>query len=187
MKISMFLEKIFNLFKKKSKKDTLPHLELISEDFKDEDRITRTIFSPINLKKKKKDVLNANIFIPPYESEDLSVNRLDYTETNFIKRISKLIEQPDKLRKYHGISVLNVLQIKKAKADIVYTPTYINNDKVVDFPNPVHSDIKIGHIVVRGQTLPAHISLKIDELVSSSRVYVDPNPDEDVWNGAELK
>jgi len=158
----------------------------IPTDIDDNEKIARSVFSPINLNKKGK--LNANTYKSPAGIDEVSVNRLTYTTPNFCKKISKSIEQPQNRREYFGLAILDTSEIRKCKADILYSPIYLPTKS----KNIYHSDIKVGHIKekvkngMQGEPLPAEIQYKIKQLTDNARFYKDPNPNDDNWTGDEL-
>lgn len=196
MRILKSLLKIFNQFRNKSDNTSDIDEELektkILEDFKDTDKIARTILTPFNFKKNKqhintKAVLNKNAFETPPNLDEVSVNRLDYTDSNHLKKLGKIIDIPsDENRNYCGVAIIDVSEIKASDAQIVYSPLYISNENVVNFPNPFHSDIKIGCIKERGKPLDQEFAYKVSKMVEFCRYYPDPNPSEDEWNGSAL-
>ena len=62
--------------------------QLIAND----EKIVRSIFSPINLNKNQ--TLKFNAFRPPANSDEISVNRLNYTTPSFCKALSKKMANP---------------------------------------------------------------------------------------------
>ena len=143
MKILRNCRLLSSLFKKK---DTIKEDEIdlsISSSFDLYEKISRTIFSPINL--KKDNTLRNNSFTTPAGIDEVSVNRLNYTSSNFIKMISKKISNPDEGRNYFGMAIIDVIEIHESDSEIHYTPNKINlTTEIID--NPFHSDIKIGFV-----------------------------------------
>lgn len=155
----------------------------IPNHFSDSEKITRTIFSPMNV--KKDDTLRNNSFTTPAEKDEVSVNRLNYTTPNFIKRISKFISNPDKGRSYYGVGVIDVKEIYDSDSDIVYTPNEVTiND--VTMENKFHSDIKIGFVKEVGNPLPMKYAYKVEQMVQKARFYKDFNPESDSWESGDL-
>lgn len=142
------------------------------------ERIVRSIYSPMNI--TKKGTLNANAFKSPPDIDEISVNRLDYTTPDFCKNLSKKNESTN--RTYFGFAILTKNEIFKAGCDIVYSPITLPLDKI----NPFHADIKIGYIPQRGQQLPSEFQKKANDLTKSARLYSDPNPNSLTWDGGEL-
>ncbi|MBF6654764.1 hypothetical protein C3B48_03670 [Flavobacterium columnare] len=193
MKMLKNLLKTLGLYKKNETIVDVLEQQRIVEDFRDSDKIARTIFSPFNFKKNKQNLftkatLNKSAFETPPELDEVSVNRLDYTTSDNLKYLSKLIDIPsDDNRNYCGIAIIDVSEIRTVNADIVYTPTYINNINIANFPNPFHSDIKIGYVKERGVPLPQEFSYKANKMTEICRYYPDPNPSGDNWNGGVLE
>tara|TARA_R110002167_G_scaffold121052_2_gene299298 strand:- start:3118 stop:3636 length:519 start_codon:yes stop_codon:yes gene_type:complete len=168
-----FFKNLF--FRKKDDEDKLPF------EINDDERIVRSLFSPINFNKSGE--LKSNAFRTPPEKDEVSVNRLDYTTATFCKKLSKKIENPSYDRSYFGLALLTAKEIRNSNSDVIYTP--ILNEK--DLSNSFHSDIKIGYIPKRGEPLPAEFQLKVIKLTEKARLFLDPNPNSLNWEGEDLK
>lgn len=171
------LKNLLNLFKvfkrKKRKIKTLPN------NINDSEKIARSIFSPVNVTKKGE--LKANAFRSPPLIDEVSVNRLDYTNATFLKKLSKQIENPNQKRNYFGFAILNAIEIREHNnADIIYSPI----SKPIE--NIFHADIKIGYIKKKGEELPAEISYEIKKMTEKSRFYIDPDLNSEEWLGNKL-
>ena len=147
----------------------------------DKERIVRSIFSPINVNLKNHS-LRTNAFKSPAEIDEVSVNRLDYSNADFCKSLSKKIEDPSNKRNYFGLAVLDTSEIRESKAEVIYSP--IENPE--EYKNPYHSDIKVGYIREKGQEAAAEITYIVHELTEKARFYPDPFPELDDWKGSEL-
>ena len=79
--ISQMLKDFLNLFKSSKK------LQLLSSEFSDTEKIARSVFSPVNV--NKSDELRTNVYKSPAEMDEVSVNRLDYTNADNLKNLSK--------------------------------------------------------------------------------------------------
>ncbi len=161
------------------KEDTQELPKIIS----DSEKIARSIFSPINLHKTTKKLL-PNTFKSPNGFDEVSVNRLDYTDANFIKNLSKHISNPKNKRDYFGIAVIHAHEIRNANAEVVFSPIK-NHVRFSD--NPFHADIKINFIKEPGTQLPGEHQYKVNKLTEFARLYADPNPEASSWNGDELQ
>ena len=82
--------------------------DIIPDEISDEEKIVRSIFSPINI---KKDKLQKNAFRPPVDSDEISVNRLNYTSADFCKKLGKESENPDARRSFFGLGLLYAKKI----------------------------------------------------------------------------
>lgn len=153
----------------------IPNLPL---EISNTEKITRFIFSPINVNPNT-GKLKSNCYKPPSGYDEVSVNRLDFTNANFLKSIALKMQSIN--RNYFGFGVITALDIRNSNSDIIYTPKTESTDY-----NPYHSDIKIGYTVVTGEELPAEISNKIQKLVKATRLYKDNNPELTNWTGDEL-
>lgn len=178
MKILKFLRNILGLSNNRIiKKVTIPI------NFSETEKISRTIFSPMNM--KNDDSLRNNSFTTPARLDEVSVNRLDYTTSNFIKKVSKFISNPSSGRTYYGLAIIDVEEIYSSDSDIVYTPNEIKINNVI-MKNKFHSDIKIGFVKEAGKPLPMKYAFKVEQMVKKARFYKDENPNSDTWNGEDL-
>lgn len=162
------------LFKKKKKAIYLP------EKVDDVEKISRSIFSPINVNKSNQ--LKTNAFRSRKDEDEVSVNRLDYTTPNFCKAFSKKIEQPDNNRNYFGLAILSTEEIRNIDADVISSPVKEPKELI----NPFHADLTVGYIVKKGEEIPAEISYKVKKITQTARFYKDPNPTDLNWTGNDL-
>ncbi|MCC5917957.1 MAG: hypothetical protein JJU02_11595 [Cryomorphaceae bacterium] len=146
----------------------------IPRNFEKGEKIARTIYSPINIHKKK-ETINPNLFRPPGGKSVISVNRLSFTTPHFVKALSKQGEDIGRQRNYFGFAILNAEQI--SDFELIYSPLK---------GNPFHADIDIGFEVVKGEPLPAEVSSKIRRLMVKARTYKDPEPAALMWTGKDL-
>lgn len=158
-------------------KDSFPK---IPKTIYDEEKIIRSIFSPINVDKSNK--LRANAFKSPPNIDEVSVNRLNHTTSDFCKRLSKKIENPENNRLYFGLALLIANVIRTLKAEVVSSPI----EEPKEMFNPYHADIKIGFAYRPGDQLPAEFNYKIQKLADSAIFHIDPNPSSSNWEGDEL-
>lgn len=145
--------------------------------FEDSEKIVRSIFSPINITQDGQR-LKANAFKSPSGIDEVSVNRLSFTTTDFCKAKSKKIQNPSGNRSYFGLALLYKEAIDLCNCDILYTPKG---------ENPYHADIKIGYVPQRGEPLPSEFQLKVKNLANKSRLFKDPNPFSDRWEGETVE
>ena len=148
--------------------------DIIPDEISDEEKIVRSIFSPINI---KKDKLQKNAFRPPVDSDEISVNRLNYTSADFCKKLGKESENPDARRSFFGLGLLYAKKIRDSEADVTYTPQP---------DNKYHADIKIGHVCKRGEPIPTEIQHKIFNLTKQAQLFIDPNPNSNKWEGEDV-
>lgn len=146
-------------------------------EFFESEKIVRSIFSPINLKKDGTG-LNPNAFRSPAGIDEVSVNRLSYTNADFCKRHGKSIENPSAKRSFFGLALLYVNQILSTGSEIKYTPKP---------DNIYHADIKIGFIPVTSQPLPPQFQKKVRELAEKSKLFRDNNPSSNSWGGSLIE
>ena len=158
---------IFPFFRKNKNNKRLP------SEFSKSEKIVRSIFSPINLNKAGTRLL-PNAFRSPPGIDEVSVNRLTYTNADFCKQHGKSIENPGAKRSFFGLALLYVNQILSTGSKIEYTPKP---------DNIYHSDIKIGYITEKGQQLPPEFQKKVRELAEKSELFRDNNPSSNSWDG----
>ncbi|CAN5173535.1 hypothetical protein BH23BAC1_BH23BAC1_40800 [soil metagenome] len=176
MKLKRFLSTLISYINPKKKL-----VNIIPLKIDDAETIVRSVFSPINIHKKKGSLLS-NTFRSPHGLDEVSVNRLDYTTVHFCKTISLKIEDPDNRRSYFGFATLKAKEIRETKSEVFYTPILEPEESF----NEYHSDIKIGYISLKGEPLPAEFQLKVDELTSMAKLYKDPDPNSLEWKGEPI-
>lgn len=141
------------------------------------ERILRTIFSPINLSKDGSHLVS-NAFISPKGMDEVSVNRLDYTSIEFCKFLGHRIQQPQNRRNYFGFALLYNGKIVENECYVKYQP---------EIDNAFHANIKTGFVCLKGEVLPLRIKQKVDHLTSAAKLFKDPDPLSKMWNGYEIK
>lgn len=140
------------------------------------EKIVKVIFSPLNVKSDRKSI-KSNAYRGPAGKDEVSVMRQDYCSPTFCKQHGKKIQAPKEKKAYFGFGLLTAEKIRNVGANVEYTPEEHN-----DF----HADIKIGYIPEKGQELPAEYKYKVDEMTNASKIYPDPNPDSNEWEGEDL-
>ena len=160
-------------------------------DIDDSERIVRTLYDPIHFRilkaKKPSDVqqhiLKFKAYEPPVNLDEVSVTRLEYSSADFCKVFGRSKESPDpaKRRKYYGLGVILVREIKAAKAKIKYTANYTDENY-----NPAHSDIYFGIVREKDKPVSGELQLMMDQLTDITRVYKDNDISADVWNSGDL-
>lgn len=178
-RLSKFLN-IFRFYKKKDEIKSEKSTKKIPNSFSDGEKIIRTIFSPKNLNKSGE--ILPNTYRTPALMDEVSVNRLDYTNETFCKKLGKKIQQPKFKKNYFGFGLHSVKLIKDTNSNIIYTPIF----KPKEFFNPFHSDIKIGYVAQKGKPLPSIFQKKTIDLANSAKLFEDFNPESDGWEGDRL-
>lgn len=151
----------------------------LPEIIADNEKIIRAIYAPINLHKNKQR-LNNNFYRPPAGSNEVSVNRFDFTDAIFLKTLAKQFQNPEHRRVYFGFAILDAAEIRANELEVAYSPL------TEPVANPYHADILFEHTVKKGEQLPAEVSHKIRQLTQIARFYEDPQADNEDWNGKEL-
>ncbi len=150
----------------------------LPKDIYDPEKIVRVLFFPAIVRKNKLS-LQPNAYRPQAGKDGVSVMRQSYCTPTFCKRYGKEIQSPENNRAYFGFGLLTAEIIRSFGADIVYTPDIENN-------NPYHADIEIGYIPIQGEQLPSEYKLKVDGMVDAAKLYMDPSPDSNKWEGEDL-
>lgn len=164
--------RLSNLFNKK-----------LPAEFEKEEPILRTIYHPFNFKKDNVTI-RQNLYQPPPNSEEVSVNRLKYTTEHFCKKLGKHYANGTN-RNFYGFSYLKAHIIQEQDFSLVYSPI-LKKKRNDDLLNKFHSDILIGHTVIPNEEIPAEIRYKIKLLTEQSTIYKDSNPDSDYWCDEEI-
>lgn len=188
MKILKFLKNLFHRFKDNSFKNLktnqgaidiiAPSMDRLHDIIDDDENIARFIFSPININLKKQS-LKPNCFKPPNHLDEISVNRYSHTNASFLKKIGLTMQKESPKKEFYGLALFKSIIVKQNTFDILYTPIEPPREPV----NMYHSDIKIGHIVVPGEELPAQISEKIRDIIKHTILYKDDNVGTPDWVG----
>lgn len=153
---------------------------VLPKDVAENEKLCRAIFSPINVDNKGN--LKSNSFRTPPEKDEVSVNRLDYTNSNYCKSEAKKNENPHKDRNYYGFAIIQQIEILTVGCNTIYSPIAEPLDSI----NPFHADIKIGYVPKKGEELPSRFRKKVDDMVKYARFYKDPEPNTNNWVGKEL-
>ncbi|HMR87801.1 MAG TPA: hypothetical protein PKD51_06590 [Saprospiraceae bacterium] len=148
----------------------------LSQTIADSENIARFIFSPINVNPTS-NKLKPNCLKPPTGLDEVSVNRFDYTDENFLKSTGLQMQNPKKL--FYGLAIMRAKNIRDNNFDIVYSP--------IKYSNIYHSDIKIGYFVEKDVELPAEISAKIRNILNETKLFVDKDTSQSIWVGDEIK
>jgi hypothetical protein len=146
----------------------------------EDEKLCRSIYSPKNVNKQGK--LKANAFKPPCNTDEISVNRLNFTTANFCKALAKKGGDPDKDRNYFGFAIVFQKDVLSSDFRTAYSPITAPPDMV----NYFHADIKIDYIAKKDEELPTRITKKIEDLISRAMIYKDPNSNSINWEGDDL-
>lgn len=176
--------------------------QVVSRTVKDEEIIVRGLVDPLfwshNKKKFKKEA-----FMPPPNSNDVSVLRLIYTDDHACKRHASSLQIPNNV--YVGLAVVlskdirsvnNAIPNNEVGVDVVCTPLDIENkvvpkNKVVykeDQGLPMHADILYSEANVREEVgnpreKIGQISMAISKFAKGEN---DPDPSSNDWKGPSL-
>ena len=78
----------------------------IPNDIDDKEKIARFIFTPINVNPNS-GKLKSNAYKPPAGYDEISVNRLDFTNADFLKKIAVKMQNPNSSRNYFGFGIIS--------------------------------------------------------------------------------
>jgi len=149
----------------------------VPSEIADNEKLLRNIFSPFNVDEKKL-TLKTNTFRPPSGTDEISVNRLNYTSIDFCRNLAFENNSGSNLRKFFGFALITKVAVIENFATVAASP-------IID-KNPFHADIKIGYVMVSGEQPPAEIAERISKLTKKAILYVDPNPQSDRWEGTAI-
>ncbi|MFI3297882.1 MAG: hypothetical protein R3Y59_09735 [bacterium] len=148
----------------------------IPSEISDEERIVRTIFSPYHIDKNKKK-LKPGAFRPPSGSNEISVDRFDYTSIDACKAKGKLMNGINK--SFTGIALSSAEEVKSISGvTIVASPSRKNR---------CHADISYDFVLKKGEECSPENLFKIKQLTKQFKLYMDRDPDSDHWCGDEIK
>lgn len=139
------------------------------------EEIVRVLLSPIHINKSFE--IKPYAFQPPVNSQDISVNRRDYTTLDICKKQGLIMQNERNL--FWGLGIVTVQNIKQVGFTVEYSPIQ-DHPQYAD--NLAHADIKIGYIKKEGEPLPIDITLKIKELIRLTQLVKDPNPALEIWS-----
>ena len=127
----------------------------------------------------KQNTLKANAFRPPPNTNEISINRIKYTNVDFCRDLGIEAQNPEFKRSFFGLAEIKTEIIRRNGADVIGTP--------IESINPFHGDIIIGHKMVKGEQPPSEIAEMIRKLTKSAKLHIDPNPQSDKWEGTEIQ
>lgn len=162
-------------------------IKSVPKDIKEEEKIAKVIFTPLNINAKGNVKPNAY----RVRTDDLSVNRLDYTTLNYCKRLgvridkeSKESAKPIKDKNFYGIALLFVSEIRKL-AEIYYRPIIWPIKHI----NKAHAEIQVGYstLLGAGQVSSAEYNYATDELAKMARLYIDEKNNLKMWESENAK
>lgn len=190
-KILKFLENLYRRFSRLLLNDNVkiqegamepvapPSVDKLPYQISDDENIARFIFTPINVNPKN-NKLKPNCLKPPPLSDEVSVNRYDFTDASFLKELGLRMQNPKK--EFYGLAMFSTLTIRSNNFDILYSPIEPPNQP----ENLFHADIKIGHIVEPEVELPAEISKQIRDILHETTLFVDRDTSTSVWVGDDI-
>lgn len=153
----------------------------IPKEFIDDEKIIRAVYSKHNINPNNNNI-KANFF--KHSSNELSCNRLDYSNVDCIKKLSVLNNKPDKDRIFYGFGCTSPSIIKKYIDGywyLLYTPKEEEN-------NPFHCDIKFKDEYVKlNQATDSRINDLIDTIKEKYwNFFFDKNTNTEIWNGGPV-
>src|SRR6516165_8032070 len=104
--------------------------------------IARGICSPYHVKSGK---LKPDAYLPPYDTDEVSVMRASWIGADACKGHAKDLENPSERKVYKGLAILSAQQIRQSGAGLIDSRTIFQG----------HADIRHGIVQRRGEPLPA--------------------------------
>lgn len=142
------------------------------------ERLVRFLLSPLHFKNGK---LRSNAFNPTKGTPEVSVTRLDYSTENKCKRLAKKVakkasstKSPKEFKGF-GLITKGIAKICGAK-DVVRDPIC---------GNPAHAELLLPG-TKENAAISARLQYVQDQLVSKTKVYLDPHPNFRQWDGDSL-
>ncbi len=159
----------------------------IPNQYNDEEIILRIIYSPYHIDLKKNQ-LKSSAFHPPPKRVDISVLRLNYTNSNFCKQHGQRFAVPSK-KYYQGFAAFKVADLNEIRNADDTEPRLIVS-KIFEPRKrlflPMHGDIIMGKLEngVPPSNQMKRRAKKIKKIVT---LFRDPNPDSIKWEGEAIK
>lgn len=156
----------------------------VPKDIKDDEKIVKAIFNSLNINAKGN--LRPNTY--RVKTDDLSVNRLNFTTLNYCKRqgvhLDKNSKPTMKDKNFYGIALLFVSEIRK-QARIYYKPI---RWPIKDI-NKAHAEIQVGYstLLSAGEVSSAQYNYATEELAKTARLYIDDTANLKMWKSENSK
>jgi hypothetical protein len=173
--------------------------ERIPWHLKGKEVLVRCVLHPFQYSESKNKI-KSNLFLPPPESNEISLLRHNFTNDNFCKSYAKNIKIKDNI--YCGLATLlckhseitnNNFKDIKIHSKIEATPYDEKNERY--FGNhismkmngkPMHADLLYNEIVPRGQPATRH-RLYAHKISQYLNFYKDNNPGNENWTEEKIK
>jgi hypothetical protein len=153
-------------------------MSLWPRDIADDEAIARGICSPYHVKKGK---LQPNTYNPPYDTDEVSVMRVNWIGADACKQRAKELENPAENKVYKGLAVLSARQIWDNGAAVVDTREVFEG----------HADIRHGITPSKGEPPPPEelkaLRDRTKALANLAKYYPDPDPAAVGWVGPTLR
>lgn len=156
----------------------------VPEKIEDGEKIVKVVFNPLNI--NAKGGVKPNTF--RVSTDDLSVNRLDYTTLNYCKRQGIRLDLKSKPamkdKNFYGIALLFVSEIKTF-ADILFKPITIP----IKDTNKAHAEVAFGYnkVTGAGQVSSSQYNYATEELAKIARLYIDEKDNAKRWESDNVK
>lgn len=149
-------------------------------DITPEERVVRIIFHPFHIQNNGK--LKRGAFLPPHNSNEVSVQRLLLFSSNSCKRegqrmASEHNKKQSKRKEYVGLGLLYVCSILESDVDIEKAPSKKSDG---------HANILFKDKLIRHEPTPPQMIKAINRLLKRCKYYHDPDPNSTEWEGGEL-
>jgi hypothetical protein len=148
---------------------------IVPDSFEENEILIRMILSPFHIDKKDATKITHTAFRPPPKIDEVSVNRLNFTNAIFCKQQGKAMNSATKT--FCGLASIR-------HSVVIQHGAFVRISKQPN--NPSHADIYYGIVLKKGESAPAEINLILKELARSAHYYPDRNLDSDVWEGGDV-
>ncbi len=113
------------------------------------------------------------------------MHKVRLSTIDYAKSHCKVFQNIDKSRKYFGFAMLHTWEIISCKneafsAKLEYTPQQYDSHQLA-----AHCDIRFGIVINEGEPFPEELNELFERLrlIASKKLYIDPHPDDEKWDG----
>lgn len=153
----------------------MPDTRTLPVDITNDEKLARTVFHQFHINKNNK--LKSAAFKAPPGRKDVSVNRLIALTANECKKKAKEIESKSQ-KICQGFAVIEAGKIRELGSEVTDSR---------DAPNYFgHADIIHDVILKKHQPAPPDFNLRLTKMAGAARLFLDPTPEEEDWNGEDL-
>ncbi len=148
---------------------------VVPDNFKEDEKLVRIIFSPFHIDKKNPTKITHIAFRSPSGIDEVSVNRLNFTTATFCKNQGQAMNSEAKT--FSGLASIR-------HAIVLDLGAYVRITK--QETNPFHADIYYGIILQKGEPAPAELNLILKNLARKAYFYPDTHLNSNNWEGEDV-